>query len=244
MSSIFGLSDNLLTRYAPSRTAIAPSAENSVLGSDNPTPDAGDGKIDASRQLRLVEPSAVAFLSPAILETLIGVQAQQHDASPTAPQAGSTTAKSNAPLSAADLLAQARADIDSIFAGPGKDSAQLGDALTARLKAAGVDTTKPIRLSVGPDGSILANGDNPDKAKIEKVFADDPPLGNLYRKVSEENYFAALGPLVARYSADYGAATSQAAGTDVWRNYQPLFNELGGASGHLVLANGRLTSSQ
>jgi hypothetical protein len=164
----------------------------------------------------------------------------QQDTLPSA-LPGSITAKGHAPFSGADLLA--RADIDTIFAGPGKDSTHLGATLTARLNAAGVDTTRPIALSVGSDGSILIDGDNPDKAKIEKTFADDPALGNLYRKASEENYFAALGPLVARYTADYGAAASQTAGADVWRNYQPLFNETGKASGHLVLANGRLTSA-
>jgi len=63
-------------------------------------------------------------------------------------------------------------------------STALKEDLDVLFERAGIDTSAEINLTTGYDGSVLVSGDNPDKVKIEKLFADNPELANRFREVS------------------------------------------------------------
>jgi hypothetical protein len=48
----------------------------------------------------------------------------------------------------------------------------------------GIDTSREIRLQVGASGQVIVANDHPQKAQIEKLFADDPTLRDQYVKLT------------------------------------------------------------
>jgi hypothetical protein len=60
----------------------------------------------------------------------------------------------------------------------------LGKELLGRMRAAGVDTSRPIDLEPDTSGHVRVVNDHPDKAKIEAVFEADEKLANEFRLLS------------------------------------------------------------
>jgi hypothetical protein len=48
--------------------------------------------------------------------------------------------------------------------------------LRGRLQAAGVDLSQPVTLKDDGHGTILVDGDHPDRSTIERILADDYQL--------------------------------------------------------------------
>ena len=85
-------------------------------------------------------------------------------------------------LSAKALTAGISQDIDPrVFQAR---SAEFQGELGNRFRAAGIDTTRPIELTVDSTGQVRVANDHPDKAKIEALFAGDTELSNEFRRLS------------------------------------------------------------
>jgi len=114
--------------------------------------------------------------------------------------------------------------------------------LTQRLKAAGIDTSKPIALTTTSTGAVVAQDGTADKDKIDALFASDPALSNEYRKISSTETLNALGTEYQPYAAAYQAAGSNDARGAVWQRYQGAFRSIEAAGNDMTLSDGTLTS--
>ncbi|MCE5269976.1 hypothetical protein LLH00_01675 [bacterium] len=106
-------------------------------------------------------------------------------------------------------------------------STALKEDLDELFQRAGIDTSTEISLTTGYDGSVLVSGEHPDKAKIEKLFADNPELANRFREVSGmASMIRACQEGIAfqkAYAQDPEAAVAQYSYL-FNDNYQPQFN--------------------
>mgnify|MGYP000863006740 CR=1 FL=1 len=108
-----------------------------------------------------------------------------------------------------------------------KKSAVLKEDLDSLFERTGIDNTDEICLTVGYDGSVLVNGEHPDKAAIEKLFADDPGLSNRFREVSGLAEIIRAGQEGVEFQKAY--AQDPIAAVEQFSylfsgNYQPQFN--------------------
>jgi|GEM_PF-5889430 len=58
------------------------------------------------------------------------------------------------------------------------------------LRENGIDTSVPIELDTGYDGSIIVTNNHPDKAKIEQLLKNNPDVGDEYRMADRMLTFA------------------------------------------------------
>ena len=123
------------------------------------------------------------------------------------------------------------------------ETATLAEELQKRLVRAGVDTDVPVTLDVAQDGSIVVRGDHPDKAKIERLFAEDPDFANQYRKVSQDNAMIALGMVGVRYRIAFDEAKDDEERERVVRRFDAVIQQLGKASGQMTLSGGQMSSA-
>ncbi len=108
-----------------------------------------------------------------------------------------------------------------------KKSAALKEDLDSLFERAGIDGADEICLTVGYDGSVLVKGEHPDKANIEKLFADDPELSNRFREVSGLAEIIRAGQEGVEFQKAY--AQNPIAAVEQYSylfsgNYQPQFN--------------------
>ncbi|WP_147819233.1 hypothetical protein [Salidesulfovibrio onnuriiensis] len=103
-----------------------------------------------------------------------------------------------------------------------RKQAELKDNVTALFLENGISTTPPVELTSDEEGHIRVKGDHPDKEKIEKLFEDNPDLGNDFRAVS------ALSSLVkaARESVEFSKEYEKNPAAAVAK-YSHLFSSLG-----------------
>ncbi len=52
--------------------------------------------------------------------------------------------------------------------------------LKSAFQSAGIDTSEEIDLQIDSDGNVVVSNDNPQKAKIEKLFANNSDLKNAF----------------------------------------------------------------
>lgn len=123
------------------------------------------------------------------------------------------------------------------------ETAALAEDLQKRLVRAGVDTDVPVTLDVAQDGSIVVRGDHPDKAKIERLFAEDPDFANQYRKVSQDNAMIALGMVGVRYRIALDEAKDEEERDRVTRRFDAVIEKLGKSSGQMTLSGGQMSSA-
>lgn len=121
-------------------------------------------------------------------------------------------------------------------------TAAFAQTLDRRFALAGVDTRIPVQMDVTSDGAIVVRGDHPDKAKIERLFAEDPELANEYRGVASAHAFNAHGKLAIRYEADLDEAKGEKERERVFRRYERLFQQIERAGGQMTLSGGQLSS--
>ena len=86
---------------------------------------------------------------------------------------------------------------------------QLTKTLAAKFGELGIDTSKPITLTSDADGMVKVSGDHPDKAKIEKLFADTPALTEAFNALAKNS--ASLQSMTARQSASLVRSNGYAA---------------------------------
>lgn len=80
---------------------------------------------------------------------------------------------------------------------------EFNEKIQADFVLYGFDLDHDIQLTVGRSGEILVKNDHPDKAKIEKYFADHPELGNEYRKITNIFSLVANGREASEFQAAY-----------------------------------------
>lgn len=66
----------------------------------------------------------------------------------------------------------------------------LTKALATKFEEAGIDTSKPITLTLDDDGKVIVAGDHPDKDAIEKIFTDTPALAEAFTSLSDNSTLA------------------------------------------------------
>lgn len=165
-------------------------------------------------------------------------------------ETATTTATAPTGKAASSTLTRSKADLVGKGAPPlssaqevREETAALADELHKRLVRAGVDTDVPVTLDVAKDGSIVVRGDHPDKAKIERLFADDPDFANQYRKVSQDNAFIAVGMVGVRYRIAYDEAKDDEERARVTRRFDAVIQQLSKASGQMTLSGGQMSSA-
>ena len=121
-------------------------------------------------------------------------------------------------------------------------TAAFAETLDRRFALAGVDTRIPVQMDVTSDGTIVVRGDHPDKAKIERLFAEDPDLANEYRGIASAHAFNAHGKLAVRYAVDLDEAKGEKERERVFRRYERLFQQIERAGGQMTLSGRQLSS--
>lgn len=101
----------------------------------------------------------------------------------TGRQIGDRVALSAAGRVAAPLLASLES-FDSSPQAFQENSAAFQAELGKRFRAAGLDDTRPLDLTVDAEGAVRVANDHPDKDRIEALFAGDPDLSNQFRHLS------------------------------------------------------------
>ena len=114
------------------------------------------------------------------------------------------------------------------------------DALAGRIAdafdEAGIDTSEPVRLTVGFDGRVTVAGDHPQRAEIEQIFRETPGLRDQFVQT------AALGDFVR--SADEAIAFQAAYAKDPYAavaQYSHLFSGQPQPSFSLLVRDGTAT---
>jgi hypothetical protein len=64
---------------------------------------------------------------------------------------------------------------------------QLTKTLAAKFEDLGVDTSQTITLGRDADGNVVVQGNNADKAKIDKLFADTPALTEAFNTLADNS---------------------------------------------------------
>ncbi len=90
--------------------------------------------------------------------------------------------------------------LDSLQASSESALEQLSEILRDRLHAADVNTTVPFLLQGDADGKVVVAGQHPDRAAIERIFAEDSSLTSLFHFLS--NNFGVIGPGQAAANGD------------------------------------------
>jgi hypothetical protein len=103
-------------------------------------------------------------------------------------------------------------------------SAAFESEVRRRLNAIGVDATQTLDLTTDRKGNVRVEGDNPDKEKIEAMFADDPELANDFREVSSTGSFIKACEEYVEFAADY-AKDPKAAVAKHWHLFSGMKDE-------------------
>lgn len=125
---------------------------------------------------------------------------------------------------------------------PEERKAYISD-LTAKLKAAGVDTSQAISFTTTSDGHVVAKDGTPDKDKIDAVMQANPDYENEYRKIGSTDALQAMGRVQRHYMVDYENAKSDKDRERVWATYKSQFDSISAAADNITLSNGSLTSA-
>lgn len=120
---------------------------------------------------------------------------------------------------------------------------RFGSDLVIRLCRAGIDTSRSINLDVAGDSSITARGEHPQRAAIEKAFADDEMLPIGYRKITSSHHLLASSRLGQRYTLAWNDCKDDEEREAVWRHYVSMFEKLSRLAGQTILRGGILTSA-
>ena len=123
-------------------------------------------------------------------------------------------------------------------------SAKRSDALSARLTKAfeglNVNLDEAVHLKVDRFGNVSTEG--PWKAKIEKLFADDPELAKELKAIAGLSALKAAQTALDLYNKEKGAPNSRQQ-NDAWVHYNIRSINLQALNGVVTLKDGKLRSA-
>lgn len=119
-------------------------------------------------------------------------------------------------------------------------TAALAEAMNRRFALAGVDTSLPVPLDIAPDGHVVVRNSHPDKATIERLFAEDSDFANQYREVAGGNAFLAAGRVSEQFRLELDGAGTGERRKRVYRRFDPIFQQLEQVGGRMTLEGGCL----
>lgn len=135
-----------------------------------------------------------------------------------------------------------RADPDEDFAvRVDRETQDLADTLMKRLKEIHIPTDEPLRLSVNSFGTVRAEG--PFKAKIEKLFADNPDLAKRLKDIAALNALVALNKVMRLHQEELKQAKNNDDRQQAQSRYTARCVQVETLSGNLTLADGKLFSA-
>lgn len=114
------------------------------------------------------------------------------------------------PLFSEEIEADGVISLDEMRAFFREKSATFESEVRNRLNAIGVDATQTLELTTDKQGKVRVLGDNPDKEKIEAMFADDPELANDFRQISGTGSFIKACEAHVEFASDYANAPKAA----------------------------------
>lgn len=182
----------------------------------------------------------------------------------TAPPPAAKTAKTAMPAVVLDLSASAKTALGSRPArtttGPaapnesvsrtftvrsfdeivGERTGKLASALSTALKAVGVPIDEPIDLKLDTFGKVRT--DSPYKAKIEKLFEDDPELAKEFKDVAGLNAMRAAQKALEAFDTERKAARNEAEQDAAYALYMTRSATAQDLSGTMTLEDGKLRS--
>lgn len=82
--------------------------------------------------------------------------------------------------------------------------------LTSLFAKQGIDTSSEIQLKVASDGRVIVANNHPQKAEIEKLFADDPELRNEFVKMTSLTEMVGSAQEAAAFQKAYAKNPSAA----------------------------------
>jgi hypothetical protein len=97
-----------------------------------------------------------------------------------------------------------------------------------------------VNLTVDSRGIVEAACGEPEKAKIDAVFAADPGFANEYRKIANTRELQAVAEEYQAYSEAFSAATTDAGRAEVWRRYSSYISAIGERAGNMALREEKL----
>lgn len=131
--------------------------------------------------------------------------------------------------------------ISDLLATPEEERA-FSKELTERLNAMGVDTSKPIKLTVDFQGNVVAAPGTPDKDKIDNMFANDPNMRNEYVKIASTETIKALVKAQQAYMRQAEGA-SQDVQDFLYEDLIRFSQSIDSVGGDMTLSGGTLQSA-
>lgn len=84
-----------------------------------------------------------------------------------------------------------------------EEAADFKKEMNHRLRALGIDVSRPFELDFGADGLVVVVGGHPDKERIEKMFAEDFDLRNTMAKICSWKELLERGREAAVFQQEY-----------------------------------------
>lgn len=121
-----------------------------------------------------------------------------------------------------------------------KRSDALADKLSKEFAKINVNLDDAVRLKVDKFGNVTSEG--PWKAKIEKLFQDNPELAKELKEVAALNSLKAAQSALELYNKEKGAPGSKQQ-SDAWTRYNVRSMNIQTLSGVISLQDGKLRSA-
>lgn len=131
--------------------------------------------------------------------------------------------------------------VTDLFATPEEERA-FSKELTERLNSMGVDTSKPIKLTVDFQGHVVAAPGTPDKDKIDNLFANDFNLRNEYVKIANTETTKALVKAQQAYMRQAEGASKEVQDY-LYENLIRFSQNIDSVGGDMTLSGGTLQSA-
>jgi hypothetical protein len=117
----------------------------------------------------------------------------------------------------------------------------LADRLSKAFGAMNIPPEYATHMKVDKFGNVTAEG--PWKAKIEKMFSDDPALAKEMKEVSGLNALKAAQASLDLYTEQKKSTNSEAKQAEAWKNYNIRSMNIQTLSGVMTMKDGKLRSA-
>jgi hypothetical protein len=117
----------------------------------------------------------------------------------------------------------------------------LADRLSKAFEKMNIPPEYATHMKVDKFGNVTAEG--PWKAKIEKMFSDDPALAKEMKEVSGLNALKAAQASLDLYNEQKKSTNSEAKQAEAWKNYNIRSMNIQTLSGVMTMKDGKLRSA-